>query len=46
MGVEDWEAVKKIYEEGIATGNATVETDAPAWEQWNTSHRLDCRLVA
>ena len=46
MGVEDWEAVKKIYEEGIATGNATVETDAPVWERWNTSHRLDCRLVA
>ena len=46
MKFGDWEAVKKIYEEGIATGNATVETDAPDWEQWNSSHRLDCRLVA
>lgn len=46
MGAGDWEAVKKIYEEGIATGNATVETDAPAWERWNSSHRPDCRLVA
>ena len=46
MGPEDWEAVKKIYEEGIATRNATVETDAPAWERWDASHRSDCRLVA
>ena len=46
MGPEDWEAVKQIYEEGIATRNATVETDAPAWERWNSSHRSDCRLVA
>ena len=46
MREDDWDAVKRIYEEGIATGNATVDTDAPAWELWNTSHRLDCRLVA
>ncbi|MCH2674263.1 MAG: GNAT family N-acetyltransferase [Chloroflexota bacterium] len=46
MGPEDWEAVKQIYEEGIATRNATVETDAPAWERWDSSHRSDCRLVA
>ncbi len=46
MGPEDWEAVKEIYEEGIATRNATVETYAPAWERWNSSHRSDCRLVA
>jgi L-amino acid N-acyltransferase YncA len=42
----DWPAVRAIYEEGIATGNATFETTAPAWEQWNQSHRHDCRLVA
>ena len=46
MQDNDWEAVKKIYEEGIATGNATVDTRAPNWEMWNSSHRLDCRLVA
>ena len=46
MRYGDWEAVKRIYEEGIATGNATVETAAPDWELWNSSHRLDCRLVA
>ena len=46
MGSQDWEAVRAIYEEGIATGNATVETQAPAWEHWNSVHRHDCRLVA
>ena len=46
MGAHDWEAVRDIYQEGIATGNATVETHAPAWEHWNSVHRPDCRLVA
>jgi L-amino acid N-acyltransferase YncA len=42
----DWEAVRAIYLEGIATGNATFETAAPEWDRWDTSHRRDCRLVA
>ena len=46
MKPEDWEAVRDIYQEGIATGNATVETQAPIWEHWNRNHRADCRLVA
>ena len=46
MGQRDWDAVKEIYEDGIATGNATVETVAPDWRIWNSNHRLDCRLVA
>lgn len=41
-----WEAVKKIYEEGIATGNATFQTAAPAWEEWDQSHAQKARLVA
>jgi len=41
-----WNAVKEIYEEGIATGNATFETAAPSWEQWNASHLFICRLLA
>ena len=32
MKVEDWPAVKDIYREGIATGNATFYTEAPEWE--------------
>lgn len=42
----DWEAVRAIYRQGIATGNATFETDAPTWSEWDASHRRDCRLVA
>ena len=43
---EHWPAVKKIYEEGIATGNATFQTTAPQWEQWDAAHVKDPRLIA
>jgi L-amino acid N-acyltransferase YncA len=43
---EDWPAVREIYREGIATGNATFETELPSWEKWDSAHRQDCRLVA
>ncbi len=42
----DWEAVRAIYVEGIATGDATFETDAPPWDVWDGAHRQDARLVA
>jgi L-amino acid N-acyltransferase YncA len=42
----DWPLVKKIYEEGIATGNATFQTAAPGWEEWDTTHVKNARLVA
>jgi L-amino acid N-acyltransferase YncA len=42
----DWEAVRAIYREGIATGNATFETDVPDWEAWDKNHLRACRLVA
>src|SRR5579864_3371142 len=41
-----WPAVREIYRQGIATGNATFETEAPDWEKWDSGHRKDCRLVA
>ncbi len=41
-----WEAVKKIYEEGIATGNATFQTTAPTWEEWEAAHSVKPRLIA
>ena len=43
---QDWPAVRAIYQEGIVTGNATFETQVPAWEDWDASHPEDCRLVA
>lgn len=43
---EDWELVREIYQEGIATGNATFQKEAPSWEEWNSNHILECRIVA
>jgi phosphinothricin acetyltransferase len=43
---DDWRAVRGIYLEGIATGHATFETDAPSWDIWDGAHRQDARLVA
>jgi len=41
----DWEFVRAIYEEGIATGQATFETRAPSWEDWDRDHLNTPRLV-
>ncbi len=38
--------MKVIYEQGIATRNATFETDVPRWEAWEASHLPGHRLVA
>lgn len=42
----DWEQVRSIYLEGIATGHTTFETDAPSWEKWDAGHLPIGRLVA
>lgn len=46
MKAEDWEAVRSIYLEGIATRVATFETSAPEWEKWDAGHLRKMRLVA
>jgi len=46
MQPELWPTVREIYREGIATGNATFETELPEWEKWDSSHLKNCRLVA
>lgn len=46
MKPEHWNAVKEIYEDGIATGNATFETSAPTWEKWDESHLSFARIIA
>jgi phosphinothricin acetyltransferase len=46
MRPQDWESVRAIYLEGIATGQATFETEAPDWERWDAGHLPQCRLVA
>lgn len=46
MQPEDWSAVREIYLEGLATGQASFETEAPEWEQWHRARLPVCRLVA
>ncbi len=46
MTAGHWPAVRAIYEQGIATGNATFETQAPEWEAWDRAHLAHSRLVA
>jgi len=46
MSAEDWPAVARIFERGIATGNATFERAAPSWEQWSAARCPEPRLVA
>jgi L-amino acid N-acyltransferase YncA len=43
---EHWPAVRRIYLEGIATRQATFETEAPEWEGWDAAHHPFARLVA
>jgi phosphinothricin acetyltransferase len=42
----DWPVVRAIYLEGIASGQATFETEAPSWEEWDAAHLPACRLAA
>lgn len=46
MTEQSWADVARIYESGIATKNATFQTEAPDWESWDSAHRKDCRLIA
>lgn len=46
MHSDDWEAVRAIYLEGIATGHATFQKEAPSWEEWDLGHNRECRIVA
>ena len=41
-----WPAVRAIYEQGIASGDATFETAAPGWATWDRGHLAGHRLVA
>src|ERR1700691_4010452 len=43
---EDWPAVHAIYAQGIATGNATFETEVPSFERWSAGHPAEHRYVA
>ena len=42
----DWFEVREIYLEGIAGGQATFETEAPSWQNWDANHLGVARLLA
>lgn len=46
MAPSDWASVSKIYMQGIETGVATFQTEAPSYEDWDKGHVASCRLVA
>jgi L-amino acid N-acyltransferase YncA len=46
LAATDWAAVERIYREGIATGNATFESEPPSWEEFDREKVVDPRLVA
>src|SRR5205807_5816932 len=46
MTPADWEQVRMIYLEGIASNQATFEMEAPSWEEWDAAHHAFARLVA
>ena len=46
MLAADWPDVARVYEAGIAGGDASFETAAPSWEDWDAGHLATCRLVA
>ena len=46
MTGEHWPEVRLIYEQGIATRNATFATEAPDWTEWDARHLPTCRLIA
>ena len=43
---EHWPDVARIYGEGIATGEATFETELPSWERWTGARLAEHRFVA
>ena len=41
----DATAVLDIYQQGLDSGEASFETDAPDWETWQFKYHPFCRLV-
>jgi phosphinothricin acetyltransferase len=43
---KDWPDVRRIYQAGIETGNATFELTVPDWPEWDASHLAKPRITA
>lgn len=46
LETRDWEALREIYLEGLATGAATFETSAPTQAEWDDGHLSFARIGA
>lgn len=46
MRADDADAVLEIYRQGVATGDATLETRVPDWPTFDRAHLASGRLVA
>jgi phosphinothricin acetyltransferase len=46
LQTEHWLGVARVYAEGIATRNATFETEVPSWQEWDARHLAEHRFVA
>lgn len=46
LEIEDWNALRDIYLEGLATGEATFETAAPTHPEWDAGHLSFGRIDA
>jgi L-amino acid N-acyltransferase YncA len=46
MRTKHWPAVERIYAEGLATGDASFETETPNWERFQADHLPGQLLVA
>ena len=46
MTADHWPQVREIYAAGIATGNATFESEPPSWEKFDAGKLPAHRLVA
>lgn len=45
LAAEHADAVLRIYQEGLDTGNASFETDAPSWSSFDAAHLTKHRFV-
>ncbi len=46
LAARHWDRVRDIYVEGLATGEASFETEAPDWAEWDRAHLPWPRLAA
>ncbi len=45
MQTEDGRRILEIYAQGLATRNATFETQVPTWDDWDRNHHRHSRFV-